>query len=78
YLLNELLAANLVNGEQEDLEQELEQLSNVEFIKENLERISAIANEEQVGALMNLKEIKISLQKIATFSNLYSQLQERL
>ncbi|WP_445724270.1 DNA repair protein RecN [Flavobacterium sp.] len=78
YLLNELLAANLVNGEQEDLEQELEQLSNVEFIKENLERISAIANEEQVGALMNLKEIKILLQKIATFSNLYSQLQERL
>ena len=78
YLLNELLAANLANGEQEDLEQELEQLSNVEFIKENLERISAIANEEQVGALMNLKEIKISLQKIATFSNLYSQLQERL
>ncbi|MDP5027060.1 MAG: AAA family ATPase, partial [Flavobacterium sp.] len=69
YLLNELLVANLVNGEQEDLEQELEQLSNVEFIKENLERISAIANEEQVGALMNLKEIKISLQKIATFSN---------
>ncbi|WP_445723420.1 DNA repair protein RecN [Flavobacterium sp.] len=78
YLLNELLAVNLVNGEQEDLEQELEQLSNVEFIKENLERISAIANEEQVGALMNLKEIKILLQKIATFSNLYSQLQERL
>lgn len=78
YLLNELFVANLVNGEQEDLEQELEQLSNVEFIKENLERISAIANEEQVGALMNLKEIKISLQKIATFSNLYSQLQERL
>jgi DNA repair protein RecN (Recombination protein N) len=78
YLLQELLAAHLVNGEQEDLEQELEQLSNVEFIKENLERISAISNEEQMGVFTNLKEIKIAFQKIATFSNLYSQLQERL
>ena len=78
YLLNELLAANLVEGEQEELEQELEQLSNVEFIKENFERILAIANEEQVGAIMNLKEIKVSLQKIAAFSTQYAQLQERL
>ena len=78
YLLNELLAANLVDGKQEELEQELEQLSNVEFIKENFERILAIANEEQVGAIMNLKEIKVSLQKIAAFSTQYSQLQERL
>ena len=78
YLLNELLAANLVDGEQEELEQELEQLSNVEFIKESFERILAIANEEQVGALMNLKEIKVSLQKIAGFSTANAQLLERL
>jgi len=78
FLLNELLAANLIDGEQETLEQELEQLSNVEFIKENFERILAIANEEQVGALVNLKEIKISLQKIAGFSNQNAQLLERL
>jgi DNA repair protein RecN (Recombination protein N) len=78
YLLNELLTANLINGQQEDLELELEQLSNVEFIKENFERILAIASEEQVGALMNLKEIKISLQKNAVFSNSNAQLLERL
>lgn len=78
FLLNELLAANLIDGEQESLEQELEQLSNVEFIKENFERILAIANEEQVGALVNLKEIKISLQKIAGFSSQNAQLLERL
>ena len=78
YLLKELLVANLVDGEQEDLEQELEQLSNVEFIKENFERILAVANEEQVGALVNLKEMKISLQKIIGFSTLYAQLHERL
>jgi DNA repair protein RecN (Recombination protein N) len=78
FLLNELLAANLVDDEQEALEQELEQLSNVEFIKENFERILAIANEQQVGALVNLKEIKISLQKVAGFSNQNAQLLERL
>lgn len=78
FLLNELLAANLVEGEQESLEQELEQLSNVEFIKENFDRILAIANEEQVGAIVNLKEIKFALQKVAAFSNSNAQLLERL
>lgn len=78
YLLNELLAANLIDGEQEILEQELEQLSNVEFIKENFERILAIANEEQIGVLMNLKEIKNTLQKNAGFSTQNALLLERL
>jgi DNA repair protein RecN (Recombination protein N) len=27
----------------------------------------AVANEEQIGVLYNLKEIKVSLQKIAAF-----------
>lgn len=78
FLLNELLVANLIEGEQETLEQELEQLSNVEFIKENFDRILAIANEEQVGAIVNLKEIKLALQKIACFSNQNAQFLERL
>ncbi len=78
FLLNELLSANLTVGEQEILEQELEQLSNVEFIKENFERILAIANEEQVGTLVNLKEVKLSLQKLAVFSPNYANLNERL
>ena len=72
------LAANLTNGEQETLEQELEQLSNVELIKENFERILVIANEEQVGTLVNLKEIKLALQKLSVFSPNYAILHERL
>ncbi len=78
FLLNELLSAHLIDGEQEALEQELEQLSNVEFIKEHFERIIAIAHEDQVGALVNLKEIKLALQKLAGFSNQNAQLLERL
>lgn len=77
FLLNELLSANLKDGEQEELEQEQEQLSNVEFIKENFSRILSIANEEQLGAIVNLKEIRVALQKVSGFSPIYSKLQER-
>src|SRR3970282_1798455 len=38
----------------------------------------AIANEEQIGVLHNLKEIKIALQKIAPFSVEYNLLLERI
>lgn len=77
FLLNELLSANLKDGEQEELEQAQEQLSNVEFIKENFSRILSIANEEQLGAIVNLKEIRVALQKVSGFSPIYAQLQER-
>jgi len=78
FLLNELLAANLQEGAQEILEQELEHLSNVEFIKEQFSRILAIANEEQIGAIVQLKEMKLALQKVSPFSTVYLQLSERL
>lgn len=78
FLLQELLTANLQNGDQEMLEQELEQLSNVEFIKEQFSRIHAIANDDQIGAIVQLKEIKFALQKVSPFSSTYLQLSERL
>jgi DNA repair protein RecN (Recombination protein N) len=77
FLLNELLAANLQDGAQEILEQELEQLSNVEFIKEQFSRILAIANEEQIGAIVQLKEMRLALQKLSPFSATYLELSER-
>ena len=78
FLLQELLTANLQNGDQEMLEQELEQLSNVEFIKEQFSRIHAIANDDQIGAIVQIKEIKLALQKVSPFSSTYLQLSERL
>ena len=78
FLLEELLSANLKSGEQEELEVQYEKLNNVEFIKENLVKSLALANEEQLGVLENLKEIKISFQKIANFSPEYNQLFERI
>jgi len=78
FLVNELISANLKSGEQESLEADFEKLNNVEIIKESLDKSLAIANEEQIGVMHNLKEIKVSLQKIATFSPEYHSLLERI
>ena len=78
FLLDELVVAQLKSGEQEILEADFEQLNNVETIKESIDKALAIANEEQIGVMNNLKEIKISLQKIASFSAEYSSLLERI
>ncbi|MNX12570.1 DNA repair protein RecN [compost metagenome] len=78
FLLEELVAAKLKSGEQEILEADFEKLNNVEIIKESIDKSLAIANEEQIGVLDNLKEIKTSLQKIAPFSAEYDSLFERI
>ncbi|WP_348812682.1 DNA repair protein RecN [Flavobacterium maritimum] len=78
FLLEELVAAKLKSGEQEVLEADFEKLNNVEIIKESIDKSLAIANEEQIGVLDNLKEIKIALQKIAPFSTEYHSLFERI
>ena len=78
FLLDELVAAQLKSGEQEVLEADFEKLNNVEIIKESIDKSLAIANEEQIGVLHNLNEIKISLQKIASFSTEYHSLLERI
>lgn len=78
FLLDELVVAQLKSGEQETLESDYEKLNNVEIIKEAIDKSLAIANEEQIGVLHNLNEIKVSLQKIATFSSEYYSLLERV
>ncbi len=78
FLLDELVTAQLKSGEQEILETDFEKLNNVEIIKESIDRSLAIANEEQIGVLHNLNEIKVSLQKIASFSTDYHSLLERV
>lgn len=77
FLLNELVDAKLVSGTQEELEQNFQQLNNVEFIKENLEKSLALAEEEQIGVIQGLKEIRASLQKIAGLTSEYLSISER-
>ncbi|WP_286915295.1 DNA repair protein RecN [Flavobacterium sp. UBA4197] len=78
FLLEELLAANLKEGEQQEYEAVFEKLNNVEFIKESLDKSLAVADEEQIGVTQNLKEIKASLQKIAGLSAEYQELFDRV
>lgn len=78
FLLGELLSAQLKPGIQEELEAVYEQLSNVEFIRENLQKSTGIADEEQFGISQNLREIKSALQKISGFSAEFQSLYERV
>lgn len=78
FLYTELAEAKLVENEQEELESQLEKLSNVELIKEQLEKSLALADSEQFGLLVNLKEFKSTIQRISAFSVDYAQLFERI
>lgn len=78
FLFNELHSANLKGGELEELEKSYEALNNVEFIKDNLSIMLALANDEQFGLLKNIKEFKSVLQKNVGFSSQYENLFERV
>ena len=62
FLLNELIEANLVEGELELLEEENETLSNIEEIKEKLVASHQLLNDEQIGVLTSLNELKSNFQ----------------
>lgn len=78
FLLEELASAKLKEGEQQELENVFEQLNNVEFIRENIDRSLALAQDDQFGVLSSLREMKGLLQKLSGFSEEYAQLFERL
>jgi DNA repair protein RecN (Recombination protein N) len=78
FLFSELEEAKLIEGEQEEMEVQLEQLNNAELIKEQLDKSLMLLDNEQFGILPRLIECKQTMQKIATFSVEYKQLFERL
>lgn len=78
FLYDELVASDLKIGIQEELEEELSKLSNVELIREQLEKTIALSDNEQFGILQNLKEVKNLIFKISAISQHYAQIHERL
>jgi DNA repair protein RecN (Recombination protein N) len=78
FLFDELSNARLTGLHQSELESEYDKLNNIELIKENIQRIITIFNNEQFGVLQNVKEIKSIIQKISGFSKEYQLWQERL
>lgn len=78
FLLNELVEANLVDGELELLEEENETLNNIEGIKEKLSEAYQLLNEEQIGILSALTSLKNTFQKLSSYSLKYEDLFNRV
>ena len=74
FLLNELVEANLIDGELELLEEEHETLSNVEAIKEKLSESYQLLNDEQIGILTSLNGLKNNFNKLKGYSSKYEDL----
>ena len=78
FLLQELIDAKLVDGEFESLEEEYETLDNIEAIKEKIAASHQLLSDEQIGGLAILTEIKSNFSKIASFSQKYKELYDRI
>jgi DNA repair protein RecN (Recombination protein N) len=78
FLFTELEQAKLQEGEQEDIEQELERLTHAETIKRALLTTSGLINESEPSALQILKEASLQLQSIEKFDPAVNVLYERL
>ncbi len=78
FLLEELLAANLKSGEQEQLESAHDALNNVEQITEGLAEAYQILSREEVGVNEMLLSAKLRLSKLSGFGPKLNELSERL
>jgi DNA repair protein RecN (Recombination protein N) len=78
FLLNELMEANLVDGELESLEEEYETLNNIEGIKEKLAEGYQLLDDEQIGLISSLTALKNVFQKLSGFSSKYEALFNRV
>ncbi|MDY5969985.1 MAG: DNA repair protein RecN [Bacteroidales bacterium] len=82
FLYDELQKANLADGEQEQLEEEHELLSNTEEIKQVFEEVFALCDSDENGAYQALTAAKGQLAKIASchkgIDELYNRMESSL
>ena len=78
FLFEELEKANFQIGEQKELENKIDQLNNIELIKENLSNSLSIAYAEENGLLDALTAMENSLSKINSFSSDFESLFQRV
>ena len=78
FQLDQLKAARLVSGEQQELEGELQMLTHAGEIREALERSSALFDGDEASLLVVLKDIQLSLARIEPFFPKISDLHRRL
>ncbi|NJB69558.1 DNA repair protein RecN (Recombination protein N) [Saonia flava] len=78
FLLKELEGAPLRPGVQEELEEQYEQLNNVEVILEELSKGNQLLNNEDIGAVALLSQLKQVSIKLTFFGTQYKSLNERI
>lgn len=78
FLLDELLSADLDTLNIEELESQLSLYENAEIIVENLNNIFSRTDQDEVGVIDALLEIKNKLTKTAELSHQFSENQERM
>lgn len=78
FLLEELLSINLKEGMMEELEQEIQALSNIEEIETQFSKSLQIIEEEQMGVQVQLNEVRQSLHRLAGMNTHYQELHDRL
>lgn len=76
--LKELKSATLEEGILEELEESYEEASNIEDIKENVSESLYLLNDENIGILNNLRELKRSFSSLTEYKQLYRDLYERI
>ncbi|NLH52856.1 MAG: AAA family ATPase, partial [Bacteroidales bacterium] len=77
FLLNELEQANLVEGEQEILEQELETLTHAEEISLKIHQILQMLDADETGVIPALASQSSDLHHIGKFKSSLSELSDR-
>lgn len=78
FLLNELKSLKLIEGLQEELEAQQQALSHVESLKENLGESMQLLQQEEIGLLVQLSQIKRNLNSVANFGSQYQEIHQRL
>ena len=78
FLLEELEKAQLIEGEHEQLEEQLQVMENAGNIQEQLGLVQSLLNGEEVAADLLLNQAKQALLKIARYSTKYESFYQRL
>lgn len=78
FQFNQLSEANLREGEQQELEAELEKLSHAEEIKNAFVQVQDLLDNENLSALQNIKESRRALDAIRQFMPEAQELSDRI
>ncbi|MCB2219182.1 MAG: DNA repair protein RecN [Bacteroidetes bacterium] len=78
FLYNELEEARLIPGEQEGLEEELEMINHTEEIKTTLYEAGQSLNNDDLGIINRLSEIKSNIDRISSYGQSLTDLAQRI